>query len=61
MKELKHDNLVNYIESFQHENEMIVVSELCDYTSLWDITIQNKKGARYMSEESVLSLICQAC
>ena len=57
MKEFKHNNIVNYVESFQHKDELIVVSELCDYANLMDITIQNKKGDMFVSEETVLSLV----
>jgi mitosis inhibitor protein kinase SWE1 len=64
LKNLKHKNIVGYIEEFTQEQEIIIIMELCSWG---DLAKQIKsrselaEESKYFSEDDILKAIGQTC
>ena len=59
LKNLKHPNIVGYVESFFDEEEdiFIIVMELCEYGDFGKIIKRKKFLGETFSEETILSAL----
>ena len=50
-----------YEESWVHQKQVHLVSEMCEDGDLWKFIQSHMKNETVISEEEIISILCQAC
>jgi NIMA (never in mitosis gene a)-related kinase len=61
LKQMKHSNIIAYVESFTERSNLYIVMDFADGGDLSDKIKEKKKGAGRFSEDEVMAIFVQMC
>ncbi|KAL4442315.1 hypothetical protein ABPG74_005656 [Tetrahymena malaccensis] len=61
LREMKHPNIVKFIESYKEKNKVIIIMEYCEYGDLSQLIKQKSAKGEQIEESTILEWFVQIC
>ena len=61
LKNINHENIVKYYDSFEKNNSFYIIMEYCDNSDLWDFIKKYKKDGKLIHESIIYIIVLDIC
>ena len=61
LKNINHENIVNYYDSYEEDNSFYIIMEYCDNSDLSDFIKKYKKEGKLINENIIYKIVLDIC